>query len=320
MAENLLLGAETSTLVRALVSRGVPASLAERRVAELARSPILRHAAPHLIQERRADLLIRLQRTVARQAQHPASIERRPTPSASDFYDHYCAWQVPVIFTDLLATTAARHWTPESLAERFGGVELKVASGRNSDPDYDRNTPKHTSSMKLGEYVDRVLASGATNDIYMVANHRNIARPELRPLLDELTFPEGYLDPSQLTDASALWFGPAGTVTPLHHDTSNILFCQIYGRKRFRLVPQFELPLHDRARSLYSSADPESESDAQFFSELVVKDVVLEPGETLFIPACFWHHVRSLDVSISFATTALARPNNFDWFRPGEVS
>ncbi|HEY0139226.1 MAG TPA: cupin-like domain-containing protein [Nannocystis sp.] len=59
-------------------------------------------------------------------------------------------------------------------------------------------------------------------------------------MLANLTLPAGYFDPSPIRAArcGAFWFGPAGTVTALHHDTSNILFFQVVGRKRYRLYPR----------------------------------------------------------------------------------
>jgi ribosomal protein L16 Arg81 hydroxylase len=39
--------------------------------------------------------------------------------------------------------------------------------------------------------------------------------------------------------------------------------------------------------------------------------VVLEPGQALFIPVGWWHHVRSLDVSISVSFTNFLAPNDY---------
>ena len=48
-------------------------------------------------------------------------------------------------------------------------------------------------------------------------------------------------------------------------------------------------------------------------------EVELSPGQALFIPAGWWHEVDALDVSISLSVTAFARPNRYEWYRPGDV-
>ena len=50
---------------------------------------------------------------------------------------------------------------------------------------------------------------------------------------------------------------------------------------------------------------------------MLIKQVVVEPGDALFIPAGWWHRVTSLDVSISFSLLSFRRPNDFAWYRPG---
>jgi len=49
-----------------------------------------------------------------------------------------------------------------------------------------------------------------------------------------------------------------------------------------------------------------------------VLEVVVEPGETMFLPLGWWHQVRSLDVSLSFSYSNLALPiaNQFTYFDP----
>jgi ribosomal protein L16 Arg81 hydroxylase len=53
--------------------------------------------------------------------------------------------------------------------------------------------------------------------------------------------------------------------------------------------------------------------------QLLVRQVVLDPGDSLYIPAGWWHRVTSLDVSISFSLLSFRRPNDFSWYRPGHV-
>ena len=47
-----------------------------------------------------------------------------------------------------------------------------------------------------------------------------------------------------------------------------------------------------------------------------VLDVVVEPGETVFLPLGWWHQVTALDVSLSFSFSNLALPNHYSFNNP----
>ena len=120
-----------------------------------------------------------------------------------------------------------------------------------------------------------------------------------------------------------MWIGPAGTVTPLHHDTTNILFCQIHGRKRVELIsPQETVLFAEPHYGFYSEVSLEhiDASSSPALQQMVVKTAIVGPGDALFIPAGWWHRVTSLDVSISLSLLAFRRPNDFDWYRPGNLT
>jgi hypothetical protein len=321
VVENLLRNAAPAVVAKELERRGVSKPLAERSVAELAAHPALAAARRHERTGRRLELVQRLLTLQASHAAHPSAVERRSTPSASEFFDRYYATSTPVVFTDLMTDwPALKSWTPENFRDRFRDVVLSTTDEREADPQYDAHTSAHTRPITMGAFAERVLAAGPTNDFYMVARNKNLERPELAPLFDEVRLPDGWFDAPHVVTSSALWFGPAGTVTPLHHDASSILFCQVYGKKRFRLASPLEVSLFEGALSMYSSLDPERPADDPRASNVIFKEVTLEPGEALFIPAGWWHHVRSLDVSISFAVNHFDRPNNFDsWYLPGDL-
>jgi ribosomal protein L16 Arg81 hydroxylase len=42
-------------------------------------------------------------------------------------------------------------------------------------------------------------------------------------------------------------------------------------------------------------------------------DIIPEPGEVLFMPVGWWHHVRALEVSMTLAFTNFVFPNHFNW-------
>ena len=268
--------------------------------------------------------VMRLHRDLAALAPEPQLIERRSALSRDEFFRHYYCRNRPVVLTDVVPRwRAATRWSPDDFRERFGDVEIAVTDGREADDDYDINTPQHTRRVPMRDFVDRVRAIGESNDTYMVANNRNLD-VTLRALLDDVDQGDAapdYLDRSKLDGCVCLWFGPSGTITPLHHDTTNILFCQVMGRKRVRLISPLEGALLGSTRGVYNLVDPERPDLGRFpwFSEVAQHEVTVAPGDALFIPVGWWHHVRSLAVSISLSFTNFHLPNYFDDYRPGEL-
>jgi hypothetical protein len=310
VAENLVRGVEAGDLAQGLVDAGVPPELARQTVAAIESSPGLSVARVH---DRRAHRLALVTRLLAAVAE-PLAIERRPAPTAPELFSRYWAGSTPAIFTDIVPRWRQR-WTPEGLARRFVDARVEACIGRQATTRPDVRWQELRVELPLRAYVERVLAVGETNDLYLIANNRNTARDELRALWDDVVLPPGWFDEPRLPLGSALWLGPAGTITPLHHDTSNILFCQIYGRKRVVLAPPWAEALLDSADGVYNRRDPA----ALEREGIAALDVVVQPGEALFIPAGWWHDVRALDVSVSLAINAFARPNVYGWYAPGGV-
>jgi ribosomal protein L16 Arg81 hydroxylase len=48
------------------------------------------------------------------------------------------------------------------------------------------------------------------------------------------------------------------------------------------------------------------------FARADMLDVVLQPGEVLFIPVGWWHHIRSLEISINVSFTNFVFNNDFE--------
>lgn len=323
VAENLLLDVPRQELLETLERHGVPRALAIREIDAVARSPLTMGARRVARLVRAHELVARVRREVDKLASRPLLVDRQSGLSLEQFVDRYYAANVPVVLTDTMQVwPALSRWSPAYLKERYGEALVEVTLDRDADPHADANYAAHSKTMRLGEFCDRVGSAGCTNDFYLVANNRIWERPALEPLFDDVGGPHEYLDDKRGGGWTSMWFGPAGTVTPLHHDTANVLFCQVFGRKRVLLFPPLELSLvQNMHHGVYSDVDPENPDADAFpaFADIPRREVVLEPGEALFIPVGWWHHVRALEVSISLAFTNFRVSNDFRWYFPGRV-
>jgi hypothetical protein len=247
-----------------------------------------------------------------------ASIDVSSHLSRRDFYDQYYCRNRPVILQGLLAgSEAVRKWSPEFFATSFPTVRIEITTARASDPAYERNFRRSVATVTMAEFVARLAANPESNDFYLVARNFFFANPAFESLRADLAPPAEIIDTTDRSpDSAKLWFGPKGTVTPLHHDEHSILFVQVYGRKHFKLIPSFDLPklyLEDR---YYSEVDPESVDATRHpaFRSASVANFILNPGDVLFIPVGWWHWVKSLDISISATFSSFHVPGrNTQW-------
>jgi len=104
---------------------------------------------------------------------------------------------------------------------------------------------------------------------------------------------------------ASIWIGNRSRI-PAHQDVPDNLACVVAGRRRVTLFPPSQLenlyigPLdHTPAGQAVSLVDFNAPDHARFpkFAEALrhARGAVLEPGDAVFIPSMWWHHMEGLE-------------------------
>jgi hypothetical protein len=319
VAENRLRNCTPESMLETMAGAGIDRDHARDAIARIEADPVFRAARRMQQPQHKLESVAANMQKLWEAAPRYGVVEKRSSPSRDEFLERYVFGCRPVVLTDMARDwPAMTRWSPEDLKTRFGHVTVEIQDDRNADPKYEENKPAHRRKVPLGPFVDRVLAVTPTNDCYMTANNEALRLPELAPLLEDIGSLPAFCDRSKLGTCSSFWFGPAGTLTPLHHDTLMLFHTQVVGRKRWRLISPLETAKLYNFNSVFSPIDIDRPNLSRYprFKDVVMLDVTVEPGETLFLPLAWWHHVTSLDVCLSMSYTNVDAPNHYIYQNP----
>jgi hypothetical protein len=319
IAENRLRDCQPASMLASMVAAGLDETQSKAALARMEEEPAFRAARRMQQVQRKLESLVANLQLLWASAPRYEVVEKRAAPSRDEFLERYVRGCRPVVLTDVTGDwPAMQRWSPDDLKRRFGTLEVEIQDGRNADPNYEQNKLLHARTVQLGPFVDRVLAGGPTNDYYLTANNEALRSPGFRPLLADIGSLPPACERAQLDQRSSFWFGPAGSTTPLHHDTVMLFHTQVVGRKRWRLISPLETPKLYNFNNVFSPVDIDRPDLDRYplFREVTILDVTVEPGETIFLPLAWWHQVLSLDVALSFSYSCLDMPNAYEYQNP----
>jgi cupin-like protein len=312
-AHNLAAGVPEGKLTDELVRNGFDAAEAKAIIDEIAASPI--HAAARRLgaDVRKWASLSDALLSLEAQASDFSRIPRVSNLSSEAFLKDYYAANRPVIIEDVASTwPAVAKWDLRFLRDRFGAEEVTYQWGRSAD-DHRDSFVDHSLSGPLAEFIDLIESEAPTNQYYLIAHDRLLDRPAFRPLLEDIVFDPRYFAPVDKPGQVFFWLGPQGTTTPLHRDLGNVYFAQIRGRKAVKMVPSKQMHKVYNETGYHSEVDFEDYSldDYPLLRDVHVMEEVISPGELLFIPLGWWHHVKALDASVTITGNNFRFPNAF---------
>jgi hypothetical protein len=175
--------------------------------------------------------------------------------------------------------------------------------------------------MGLREALLKILQSDASPNELLYSRFYVNTQPHLANDID-FDLIHSIIDPSSSkTNASNLfnyknigiWTSMRGCITPLHYDLCHGLLVQLHGKKRFIMASHEDYSCLYLTRDSASSNKHASNVDLtawlegdiiQRFNFPHIADVTwfvadLEPGDMLYTPPGWFHHVTSVDVSVS---------------------
>ncbi|XP_061198206.1 lysine-specific demethylase 8-like [Saccostrea echinata] len=228
---------------------------------------------------------------------------KRCCPSLETFQSQYLTSHTPVILTGLMehwpAMTGERSWNLERIRSLAGHRLVPIEIGSK----YTENNWTQ-SLMTVGEFIDKFIENFSEDfPTGYLAQHQLFDQvPEMK---EDIIIPDYcYLGSEEEVDINA-WFGPQGTVSPLHQDPKENFLSQVFGEKYVRLYStEFTKSVYPHDTMLLkntSQVDIENPDHVQFplFKAACYSECILKPGEMLYIPKEYWHFVKSLSISFS---------------------
>lgn len=245
------------------------------------------------------------------------NIKRIKTPNKEDFLADYWSIGRPVVLADVANDwPAMQKWTIENIRDLYGDCVVQIQNGRDQDPEYEIRSASHREESTMRKFAERILSTESSNDFYMTAN--NYLCMKIPGILEDVgTLPE-FINRPDNKGHWHFWMGPKGTLTPMHHDMNALIHVQILGRKKWKLISPFNTPEVYNHNHVFSKVDLFNIDYAAFplMKNVQIIEVVVNPGDALFLPLGWWHSVESLDRSISISITDTKYPNNWKYKNP----
>ncbi|KAK9687070.1 Lysine-specific demethylase 8 [Basidiobolus ranarum] len=231
-------------------------------------------------------------------------IERIESPSFADFKRSILP-NGPVILTGV-----TKHWPAlkkwedlEFWKTEHGSVVVPVETGVYTDANFEQ------TYLPLKDFIETYIEKKSEEKSGRIGYLAQCQLFEKIPSLQQdFQLPEYSRAGRNDIYHTNGWFGPKGTISPMHRDPYNNLFTQVLGRKYLRLYPASEQEklypfnnLFQKNTSRITHLDNVDHVRYPKFQTAKYQECILAPGEMLYIPKGYWHYVESLDTSFSIS-------------------
>ena len=190
-----------------------------------------------------------------------------------------------------------QYYSGKPLTASYGPPEIKGRVGYNDDLS---SFNFEVATVALDDFFNRLFSH--VDDLEPPTSY-------IGSTLLDVWFPgfraENNLDLGGLEPLVSIWIGNQTRVSA-HFDFPDNIACCVTGRRRFTLFPPdqldnlyigpWDITPAGQAISLVDLNDPDFDRYPRFREALNhACEITLEPGDALFLPSMWWHHVEGLD-------------------------
>ena len=211
----------------------------------------------------------------------------------------YIRRNVPVVITGVDSTLPVMNWSLDRLLTKYGEVVIRVLKSTSQYFVYNETVERTVVQMPLSHFYQKGILEPGSDGFYYTLGRSPVDQFDdfarymsLPPSLSVLV--DGFLRNPERN----IWISPKGTRTALHFDAVENLNLQIQGSKSFLLYPPRILGMQacewNSQAAYVSRADPRSQLDINGFPYDRGEEVVLTPGEMLYLPYGWWHQVDTI--------------------------
>ena len=217
-----------------------------------------------------------------------AAVPRVAHLTKNEFQTSYLHPLRPVIIKDLASSwPALTKWSPEFFKENYGEKKVKVYNAGFAAP--GQAYMSNVKTLLLKDYLDIIMTTSADLRMFLY----NL-KTEIPQLAEDIQFPS--IASGFSKNFMFMFFGCKGSVTQMHFDIdmAHVFHTPLCGRKTVTLFPNEEATnLYKHPFTCRSYVDVENPNLDKFPRLANAKGyrTVLEPGETLFMPGGYWHHI-----------------------------